>query len=135
MDNITSPDAPSTCSEKPDRESPTKQLCRKVAMYRKRVSRLRKKLQITKAQIARLSGKSNDIKRANNILAQHLVGNAYNMMVTQLTMSAKCNKKRWSKDVKLYCLSLYYKTPSAYRFLQKTSLAICQNSAKNIPKF
>ena len=72
-------------------------------MYRKRVSRLRKKLQSAKAQIARLSGKSNDIKRAKNILAQHLVGNAYNMMVAQLTMLAKCNKKRWSKG--MYCKS------------------------------
>ena len=29
-------------------------------------------------------------------------------------------RKRWSKNTKLYCLSLYYKSPSAYRFLRNT---------------
>ena len=42
------------------------------------------------------------------------------LVLAQLTISLKRNKKRWTKEMKLYCLSLYYKSPSAYSFLRKT---------------
>ena len=90
-------------------------------MYRKRASRWKKALTRANVVIAQLSSKKHtDMDTAMCVIAKYLSGAAYHLVVAQLTISLKRNKKRWTKEMKLYCLSLYYKSPSAYRFLRKT---------------
>ena len=90
-------------------------------MYRKLASRWKKALTRAKVVIAQLSSKKHtDMDTTMCVIAKHLSGPAYHLVMAQLTISLKRNKKRWTKEMKLYCLSLYYKSPSAYRFRRKT---------------
>jgi len=78
--------------------TPTKKYLRcKIAMYRKRTVRLKKRLQHANAMIQKLSKRQSDIDTAKNIISQHISGNAYNLVVAQLTMSLRRNKKNGPK--------------------------------------
>jgi len=64
--------------------------------------------------------KKDDLEFVRTFLQDKLTGNAYNLVMAQLTHSVRNNRKRWSKEFKVYCLALSYKSPAAYRFLRKT---------------
>ena len=100
--------------------TPTKLRLRKqIAKHRRREARLRKKLKQANGLNAHLKKKTNMLQVAKDVIATHLSGTAYELVMAQLAGSVG-RRKRWSKNMKLYCLSLYYKSPTAYRFLRKT---------------
>ena len=101
-------------------KSPTKVRLRKqIAMHRRREARLRNKLKHANMLNAHLR-KRTDLQIAKDVISTYLSGTAYELVMAQLVGSITKRRKRWSKNMKLYCLSLYYKSPSAYRFLRNT---------------
>ena len=80
---------------------------------------MKKKLKHANMRNAHLK-KRTDLQIAKYLISTYLSGTAYELVMAQLVGSVSKRRKRWSKNVKLYCLSLYYKSPTAYRFLRKT---------------
>jgi hypothetical protein len=56
------------------------------------------------------------LAEAERRLSQHLDGSAVQFMVSQLSSK----QRHWSNEMKKYCFSIYYKSPSCYRYLRKT---------------
>ena len=94
-------------------ETPTKRHLRKLlAKHRQRKCRAKKKRHLTPKQVKT----KNSLAEAERLLSAHLSGPALQLMLSQLTTK----KKRWSMEEKKLCFSIYYKSPSCYRFLRKT---------------
>ena len=73
-----------------------------------------------------------DLQIAKDVISTYLSGTAYELVMAQLDGSITKKRKRWSKNMKLYCLSLYYKSPSAYRFLRNTFSIPCVRTLQRI---
>jgi hypothetical protein len=103
-------------------------LMKRVEKYRKRSNRLRRKLDSVtntpksarSSQARKENSRKQDLAAAKAVLKEHVSGDVYHLMVAQLTHSVRKNRKKWSKELKLYCLALYYKSPAAHKFLRKT---------------
>ena len=103
-------------SQKP---SPCEAALKKVARYKKRWLRekKRRKPQSPK-KLAHRKQHEAQVEAARNLLKDHLTPDALNLVMAQIT--TKGRRKRWSKELKLYCLSLAYTSTAAYKFLRKT---------------
>jgi hypothetical protein len=116
------------------RKSPSKaELRRKMERYRKRCWRLQRDLERSQKELAN-NKKRSDLEIAREVLKEKLTPDAYNVVVAQLCRSQRSLRKRWPREVKLYCLALSYTSPAAYRFLRK-AFKIPENTTANVPKF
>ena len=105
--------------EKKESTPKKKRLIKQLATYRKRNSRLKKRIDFLRRSSRSGAKKNDNLNIAKSVLQEYLSGPALDLVLAQLTPGKKTGK-RWSQNMKLYCLSIYYKSPSTYRFLKKT---------------
>ena len=102
--------------------------------HRKREARLRNTLKHANMRNAHLR-KRTDLQIAKYVISTYLSGTAYELVMAQLVGSITKIRKRWSKNMR-YCLSLYYKSPSTYRFLGNTfSIPSVRTLQKSVDTF
>ena len=89
-----------------------------IAKYKKRWLREKKKENKRSPQ-KKVQQKHAALEAARDLLKEHLTQDALNLVMAQITAKGR-RRKRWSKEVKLYCLSLAYTSTAAYKFLRKT---------------
>ena len=87
--------------------------------HRRREARLRINLKHANMLNGHLR-KRTDLQIAKYVISTYLSGTAYGLVMAQLVGSITNIRKRWSKTMKLYCLSLYYNNLRAYRFRRNT---------------
>jgi len=94
----------------------------KLEINRSRVSlsRLRKRLAVSNNLVNTFRQRDNRAALIEN-LQTFISGPAYDFCVAQIKLGhLRKKQRRWSCKMKLFCVSLFFKSPSAYRFLSKT---------------
>ena len=88
-----------------------------IAVFLNRYHRCAEKLKHSNQELKQLK-KRKDLDIAKDLLKDQLTPDAFNIVMAQL--ATKNRRRRWSKEVKVYCLALAYKSPAAYRYLRST---------------
>lgn len=87
-----------------------------------RKKRLRKQLFKTSNRLKTNTEKQKDITEKQFLRAcdQFLSPKLSAIVKAQLYLKPHCKNNRYSRELKLFCLNMYYTSPLAYRFLSKT---------------
>lgn len=106
-------------------------LKRKLAQARTDACRLRKKLRSANKLLLKVK-QPITLNDLINTMSDYLTGHSLEFCISQLKLSGQRKKqRRFSYSMKLFCLSLHYKSPTAYRFLRRS---FCLPSVRTLQK-
>ena len=122
------------CSSRQEVEPCAAQSQQKLRQSLNTVNRLRVKLHRTNVKLATASVSRPALSKDELLIeiAKYIKGPAYSFVASQLKFSAvSAHGRRWNDEVKLLALSMYYKSPQAYRLLAKLFVLPCKASLCN----
>ncbi|KAL4135438.1 hypothetical protein QTP88_007047 [Uroleucon formosanum] len=97
-----------------------------IEKLKKTIDNLRKKLKSKRSTISKLRkslSNSRHLFRSHDVTKSlRFPSNDAQILVNMQIMRGKMSKKLWSKDEQNFALKLYYKSPSAYKFLRNIQI-------------
>ena len=112
-------------------QSTPRKLKRKLSQARTENCRLKKKLYAADHLLLKVK-QPIVLNELINAMSEYLTGPSLEFCIAQLKLTGLRKKlRRYSNSLKLFCLSLHYKSPNAYRFLRRS---FCLPSVKTLQK-